>query len=89
MRRFFSGFRRHDAIPARGWAAFNPKLPEYQLINLRVGIARASWEVALFVNNLTNERALLSLDRERGTRARVGYLTNQPRMLGLTMTFSY
>ena len=68
---------------------FDPRLPAYQLINVRVGIARPSWDVALFVNNLTDERALLSLDRERGTRARVGYLTNQPRTLGLTMTFSY
>ena len=40
------------------------------------------WDVALFGNNLTDERALLSLDQERGTRARVGYLTNQPRTFG-------
>ena len=68
---------------------FDPKLPAYRLLNVRVGIARPSWEVAVFVNNLTDERALLALDRERGARARVGYLTNQPRTLGLTMTFSY
>ncbi len=68
---------------------FDPKLPAYDLINVRVGIARPSWEIALFVSNLTDERALLALDRERGARARVGYLTNQPRTIGLTMTFSY
>jgi iron complex outermembrane receptor protein len=68
---------------------FNPKLPAYQLLNVRVGLSRPSWDVALFVNNLTDERALLALDRERGARARVGYLTNQPRTLGLTMTFNY
>jgi len=33
---------------------------------------------------LTDERALLSFDRERGTRARIFYLTNQPRTFGLT-----
>ena len=27
---------------------------------------------------------LLALDQERGTLARVGYLTNQPRTLGIT-----
>jgi iron complex outermembrane recepter protein len=40
--------------------------------------------VALFGNNLTDERALLALDRERGTRARIGYLTNQPRSFGIS-----
>jgi iron complex outermembrane recepter protein len=68
---------------------FNPLLPAYDLVNLRVGVTRASWEAALFLNNLTDERALLALDRERGTRARVGYLTNQPRTLGLSLSFNY
>ena len=68
---------------------FNPLLPAYDLVNLRVGVSRASWEAALFLNNLTDERALLALDRERGTRARVGYLTNQPRTLGLSLSFNY
>jgi iron complex outermembrane receptor protein len=68
---------------------FDPKLPAYDLINVRAGIMRPSWEIALFVNNLADERAFLSLDRERGARARVGYLTNQPRTVGLTMAFSY
>jgi len=68
---------------------FNPLLPSYDLFNLRVGVRRATWEAALFLNNLTDERALLALDRERGTRARVGYLTNQPRTLGLSVSFNY
>jgi iron complex outermembrane receptor protein len=68
---------------------FDPLLPAYDLVNLRVGVRRASWEAALFLNNLTDERALLALDRERGTRARVGYLTNQPRTLGLSLSFNY
>ncbi len=68
---------------------FDPELPAYNLVNVRVGLTRASWEVALFVNNLTDERAFLALDRERGTRARVGYLTNQPRTVGLTLGFQY
>ena len=68
---------------------FDPELPAYTLVNLRVGIARPAWDLALFLNNLTDERALLALDRERGTRARVGYLTNQPRTVGVSMTFQY
>jgi len=53
-------------------------------VNLRFGILRGRWDTALFVNNVTNETAYLSLDRERGFRARVGFLTNQPRTFGVS-----
>jgi iron complex outermembrane receptor protein len=62
---------------------FNPKLPAYDLANLRVGARNDRYEIALFVNNLTDEEARLSLDRERGGRARVGFQTNQPRTWGV------
>ncbi len=68
---------------------FNPELPAYNLVNLRVGTSRANWETAVYINNVTDERAFLALDRERGTRARVGYLTNQPRTFGVTLGFHY
>lgn len=68
---------------------FNPLLPAYSLANIRAGLTRSTWEVAFFVNNLTDENARLALDRERGTRARVGYLTNQPRTYGLSLRFNY
>ena len=68
---------------------FDPLLPAYTLVNLRAGVTRANWETAFFVNNVTDERAFLALDRERGTRARVGYLTNQPRTFGVSMAFQY
>lgn len=68
---------------------FKPLLPSYSLVNLRTGLTRPTWEVAVFVNNLTDERAFLALDRERGLRARVGYLTNQPRTFGVTLRFNY
>jgi iron complex outermembrane receptor protein len=67
---------------------FNPELPAYNLANTRLGVRRGIWEYALFVNNLTNEEAYLALDRERGTLARVGYLTNPPRTYGLMMSFN-
>ena len=67
---------------------FNPELPAYTLANMRVGVSRGIWEYALFVNNLTNEVAYLALDRERGTLARVGYLTNPPRTFGIVARFS-
>ena len=43
----------------------------------------------MFVNNLWDERAFLSLDRERGTRARVGYLTNMPRTYGVSLRMNF
>ncbi len=63
---------------------FDAELPAYDLFNLRFGLVGSRWDLALFGNNLTDERALLALDQERGTRARVGFLTNQPRTFGVT-----
>jgi iron complex outermembrane receptor protein len=68
---------------------FNPLLPAYNLVNMRVGVTRERWELTVFASNLTDERAFLALDRERGRRARVGYLTNQPRTAGITLRFNY
>jgi len=66
---------------------YDPELPAYDILNLRVGLRRERWEVALYANNLTDERALLSFDRERGTLARIFFLTNQPRSIGVTFRF--
>ena len=68
---------------------FKPELPAYTLANVRMGVRRSVWEYAVFVNNLTDEHAMLALDRERGTRARVGYLTNQPRTFGVSLGYNY
>ncbi len=68
---------------------FNPKLPSYQLVNLRFGVLKGRWDTALFINNVTNETAYLSLDRERGFKARVSYLTNPPRTFGINTRTSF
>ena len=68
---------------------FRAQLPAYTLLNVRTGVRRSQWEYALFVNNLTDARALLALDRERGTLARVGYLVNQPRTIGVSAGYNY
>jgi iron complex outermembrane receptor protein len=68
---------------------YEPELPGYNLLHLRVGVRRPTWDIAFFVNNVTNERALLSLDRERGTRARISYLVNQPRTFGISTRFNF
>jgi iron complex outermembrane receptor protein len=68
---------------------FRTELPDYQLGNLRFGVKTERWEAAAYVNNLWDEQALLSVDRERGTRARVGYLTNPPRTYGVMLRMGF
>jgi iron complex outermembrane receptor protein len=68
---------------------FDPELPAYDVVNLRFGGLSERWDVALFVNNVTDERAFLALDQERGTLARVGYLTNQPRTYGVSARLDF
>ena len=54
-----------------------------------MGLLKNQWDTALFINNVTDEVAYLALDQERGTRARVGYLTNQPRTFGVSTRFIF
>ncbi|MDB5457708.1 MAG: putative TonB-dependent receptor [Caulobacter sp.] len=75
--------------PSVASLSFPLKLPSYQGVNLRVGLRNEAWEAAVFVNNLTDERAKLSIDRERGLRARYGYQTNPPRTIGATVRRSF
>ena len=66
------------------------RLPSYNLVNLSAGVEWDSGlEVVAYVNNLFDENPLLSLDRERGGRARLGYNIGQPRTIGLTVRQSF
>ena len=69
--------------------SFPLTLPSYDVVNLRVGVRGDDWEFAAFINNLGDERARLAVDRERGLRARYGYLTNPPRTVGATVRKSF
>ena len=68
---------------------YNPKLPAYDIVNARIGVKQEKWDFSLYGNNLTDERAYLALDQERGTRARIGYLTNQPRTFGTSLRVNF
>ncbi len=67
-----------------GTFRFNPELPAYDIANLRLGFLNGRWEITAYINNLFDEQARLALDQERGTRARVGFLVNQPRTFGIS-----
>ncbi len=69
--------------------SFDPELPAYNILNVRVGVLDGVWDIAFFINNVTDERAFLALDQERGTLARVGYLTNPPRRIGIAARFDF
>ena len=73
----------------QGTFTFNPELPAYNILNARIGFLDGRWDVAFFVDNVTDERALLALDQERGTLARVGYLTNPPRRFGVSTRIDF
>lgn len=65
------------------------ELDPYQTLNISAGVQKDYWEVVVYVNNVTDENANLSFDRERGGRARLGFRTNQPRTFGLTIRSSF
>jgi iron complex outermembrane receptor protein len=69
--------------------SFEYELPSYTTANVRVGFRSDLWDFAFYVNNFTDEHAKLALDQERGSRARVGYLVNQPRTIGVTARIGF
>ena len=69
--------------------ALDLELDAYETVNISTGLATETWEAVLYVNNVTDENANLSFDRERGGRARLGFRTNQPRTIGITFRMNY
>ena len=68
----------------------NLQLPAYEIVNLSAGVEMQDGvDITLYVNNLFDENALLSFDRERGGRARLGYSVGQPRTAGVTIRKSF
>jgi iron complex outermembrane recepter protein len=66
------------------------ELPSYELFNLSGGLEFDNGvEAIVYINNLFDENPLLSFDRERGGRARLGYTVGAPRTVGLTLRRSF
>lgn len=73
-------------MPANASTTIDLQLPSYQIVNLNAGVDFSNGlSVVAYVNNLFDENALLSFDRERGGRARLGFNVNTPRTYGLTV----
>nr|WP_137676898.1 TonB-dependent receptor [Parerythrobacter lutipelagi] len=76
--------------PATASTTVDLELPDYQLLNLSAGVDFDSGlSLVAYVNNVFDENALLSFDRERGGRARLGYRVGTPRTFGLTARQSF
>jgi iron complex outermembrane receptor protein len=72
--------------PVTASTTLDLELPSYELVNLSAGINLPSeLSITAYVNNLLDENALLSFDRERGGRARLGFQIGQPRTYGVTV----
>jgi iron complex outermembrane receptor protein len=82
-RSFVSGLPFAGA-PGTNATVLDLKLPDYQIVNASFGITSGDTDLIFYVNNVTDENALLAFDRERGGRARLGFHTNQPRTFGVT-----
>ena len=68
-----------------GATVLDLELDPFTIVNLNAGIENDSWAMQVYVNNVTDENAHLAFDRERGGRARLGFHTNQPRTIGVTV----
>ena len=59
----------------------------YALLDMRAGVTHDAWEVAVFVNNVTDKQAALSRfstdNYDASTRSRM--FTNRPRTLGVSV----
>ncbi|MEO9229949.1 MAG: TonB-dependent receptor [Devosia sp.] len=76
----------YGGAPATASTTLDLQLPAYQFVNLSVGArTQGGLEIVASVSNLFDENALLSFDRERGGRARLGYNIGQPRTYGVTI----
>jgi iron complex outermembrane receptor protein len=79
----------YGGVPSSTVISFDARLPAYSLGNLRAGVRTGRWEVAGYLNNLWDTNAHVALDYERGRSARLGYLTNQPRTIGVGAQYKF
>jgi outer membrane receptor protein involved in Fe transport len=71
---------------------FAYKLPSYNLVNARVGLAKDAWSADLFVDNLTNKVALMTANNtsfQFNIPQVVRYTTNQPRTVGIQANYKF
>lgn len=90
-----------SVLEPRGLDSPNPQFttPSYSIFDIRVGIRGDSWEVAMFLNNFTDERAIYTIGNgqmewgmasiQDGRAHLQRAYTNRPRELGIRYTKSF
>jgi len=77
---------------------FGSRVGPYTLVNLRIGARFQGYDLSLFADNLLDERAAISIDRERvgflvdggvGRDTRLGLVRNRPRTVGVNASFKF
>jgi hypothetical protein len=66
-------------------------LPSYDLVDTRVGVEADRWSAVLFLDNLTNKRALLSDTGALSANIQIlnRVATNQPRTIGADLSYKF
>ena len=66
-------------------------LPSYDLVNSRFGVEADRWSAVLFVDNLTNKKALLSDTGALSANVPIfnRVATNQPRTIGADLNYKF
>lgn len=75
-----------NSAPDSSQTAPNYVLPRYTLVDARVGLESERIDIALFIKNLTDERAQLAAFTQLGVNQ---VTVQQPRTIGATVTFRY
>ena len=68
------------------------RLPSYNLLNLRMQFERDNWSAALYVNNVTDERAQISANNTGmsvNSPALFRIATNQPLTVGVNYNYRF
>jgi len=65
------------------------ELDPYTIVNLSASVEKDDWSAVIYVRNIGDANANTSFDKERGGRARLGFRTNMPRTIGVTLRKSF
>ena len=67
------------------------EIPEYEIVNIRAGVERENWQVAVFVNNVFDEQ--ISLGNVEGTQDLYSLdpvnVYGRPRTIGVNLKFNF
>jgi iron complex outermembrane recepter protein len=89
LRARFTGKKPSDRADAPGEQVFT--FDSYTLYNASVGVSKDNWDASLWVDNLTDERALASFQGTSAVGARTGLraMYVPPRTIGVNLSYKF